>query len=117
MVELFYKVSFGAFCSMVARRLLVGVLLAVLTACASTPSPRKQVLSGLAQKTRTIAIRIDEKLPSRDFQVHESQAGKGAGRGAAQGVLGSLAAGAQTRDPYGFALGRACRCWFQSSNL
>jgi hypothetical protein len=73
-----------------ARHLIVVVLSATLAACASTPSPRDQILSGLEQKTRQITIRIDDTPPQEDFQVHESQAGKGAARGAAAGAFGSL---------------------------
>ena len=90
---------------MIARSLLVGVLLAVLTACASTPSLRKQILSGLEQKTRTIAIQIDETPPNRNFQVHESQAEKGAAAGAATGAFGSLDVGFRTADPMALFLG------------
>ncbi len=64
---------------MIVHGLIVGILLAVLTACASSgpTSLREQILSGLAQKTRKIAILIDETPPNREFQVHESQAADG----------------------------------------
>lgn len=70
----------------------LGILfLCFATSC--TVSPEQKARTWLDQGGKTIAVRIDEALPSPEYQVHESRAWEGAGEGAKKALSGGPGGG------------------------
>jgi hypothetical protein len=91
---------------MTTIRFLMILLASLVVACA--PNPKKEAMTWVHAGKRTVQVRVWDKVPPPDYEVHVSTAGKGAAKGAVEGAGGALSGGLQIRgsgDPLGLVLG------------